>query len=105
MHAFHSPVAMAMLARLPTARAEDVPLGLPEPTPLTRAFRSLRASLEAEGWFARSLALEAAQLGSWAAVLAVGVAMARCVPRPGLGLWPRLGAVFFLAVANSYAGW
>ena len=40
-----SDVAHEMLGRLPAAKAEDVPVGAPEVTAHTRAFRELRAKL------------------------------------------------------------
>jgi len=55
---------MAMLARLPTAKAEDVPAGVPDVTPLTRSFRALRAELKQDGWFVRKPWLEAAQVNA-----------------------------------------
>ena len=50
MYGFHSDTAMSMLQRLPAARPEDIPMGVPEVTPHTRAFRALRAKLVEEGW-------------------------------------------------------
>lgn len=69
MTCFHSDTAMAMLARLPTAKAEDVPAGVPDVTPLTRSFRALRAELKRDGWFVRKPWLEAAQVNAHACCL------------------------------------
>ena len=62
MTCFHSDKAMAMLARLPNAKPEDVPLGVPDVTPLTRSFRALRKDLRRDGWFKRNPMVEAAQV-------------------------------------------
>mmetsp|Transcript_1434 Transcript_1434/g.2414 ORF Transcript_1434/g.2414 Transcript_1434/m.2414 type:complete len:513 (+) Transcript_1434:36-1574(+) len=76
MRAFHSDRAMTMLARLPSAKLRDIPLGVAPPTELTLAFRGLRGRLEAAGWFKRNMAVEAAQVLSWLACLALGLKLA-----------------------------
>mmetsp|Transcript_29651 Transcript_29651/g.66474 ORF Transcript_29651/g.66474 Transcript_29651/m.66474 type:complete len:462 (+) Transcript_29651:87-1472(+) len=100
MHAFHSEEALSMLKRLPTAKDADIPGGVAEVTPLTRAFRKLRASLLSEGLFKRSMKAEAFQLLSWGFFLGLGVMGAR-----SLSVEAQALGVIALAVANSYAGW
>jgi hypothetical protein len=62
MRAFHDDKAMAMLDRMPAARPELTPSGVPPPSPLTKEYRELRASLAKEGWFKRNVLIEGAQV-------------------------------------------
>lgn len=99
MHAFHSDNAKGMLARLPKARAEDIPQGDDAPgevTPLTRNFRKLREKLTADGWFKRNPLMEAGTLLGWVATMTLAAVMAR---------HNALLSILLLAVSNTSSGW
>ncbi|CAJ1368245.1 unnamed protein product [Effrenium voratum] len=98
MHAFHSAKGREMLKRMPRSKkAKELEASCPPPTPLTRAFRNLRAKLEDEGWWKRSLVREARQWIIWATCTGLGVFFTH-------GQMAALGVVL-LALANTQAGW
>jgi len=97
MYGFHSDTAMSMLQRLPAARPEDIPMGVPEVTPHTRAFRALRAKLVEEGWFNRHPLMEAGTLSGYLLTMGAAVAAAKTGH-----LWL---AALMLAISNTSAGW
>jgi len=91
-----------VLQRLPSARETDVPSKevCPDVTPLQRNFRAFRAGLIKDGWFKRNYIVEAAQMASWGAMLALGIKLATTAD------WKyKLLSVLPIAIANSYAGW
>lgn len=96
MHAFHSDSAHQMLARLPNAKPEHVPEGVPEVTAHTRAFRKLREKLMKDGWFKRNPLMEAGTLAGWAATMVIAVMFAQT---------NVFLSALFLGISNTSAGW
>jgi len=98
MYGFHSDKGMDMLKRLP--KAKHAPEGIADVSQTTRNFRKWRQELVDEGWFKRDWKGEAFNLVSWSLWITAGIMLAQF---PVLGA--QFGAVFFIGVSNTIAGW
>ena len=83
-----------MLQRLPESKAP--PAGVPEPTALTRSFRTFRAQLVEEGWWQRSAWSEARTLAPCLLLFVLGTLVARR---------HALLATVLLALGSTASGW